>query len=124
MAVRVWTVSWPMTIAPPTKHEEDQEGIGDALGHLPQLADPGLGGDVGGGQQGVAEQVEDRVERGGDEVAEPVVDGRLDVAGDVEQARRGLGAAADTAAAARRRGGRSGGVARTDLDARWPLTRA
>ncbi len=34
-------------------------------------ADPALGGDVRGGEQGVAEQGEDRVERRGDEVAKP-----------------------------------------------------
>ena len=103
---------------PADQDEQDQEGVGDALGHLPQLADPGLGGDVRGGEQGVAEQGEDRVEGGGDEVAEPVVDGGLDVTGDVEQARRGLAAAAHAAAAAWRRGGGRGGVAGADLDAR------
>ena len=56
---------------PADQDEENQEGIGDAFGHAPQLADPALGGDVGGGKQGVAEEGEDRVERGGDEVAEP-----------------------------------------------------
>ncbi len=97
MAVRVWTVSWPMTIAPPTRTNRTRKASAMPSVICHSSTDPALGGDVRGGEQGVAEQGEDRVERRGDEVAEPVVDGGLDVAGDVEQAGRGLRAAADTA---------------------------
>ena len=67
--------------------EEDQEGIGDAFGHAPQLAHPALVGHVRGGEQGMAEHVQHRVEGRGHQIGEPAVDGRFDVAGDVEEAR-------------------------------------
>ena len=108
----------------PAHHDEEhQEGVGDAFGHPPQLADPALGGDIRGGEQGVAEEGKDRVECGGDQVSEPAVDGGLDVPGDVEESWRGLIAATHGAAAARRRRGGRGAVSRADLDSRRPLTR-
>ena len=86
---------------PADEHEQDQEGVRDARRHLPQLADPALGGDVRGCASRVLPiTVKIGFEASVTTVLEPAVDRGLDVAGDVEQPRRGRAAAAHRPAAA------------------------
>ena len=92
--------------------EQHERAVRKPCCHLPQLAHPALSSDVWSREEGVAHQVEHRVERCGDDVAEPAVDRGLDVAGDVEQAGRGLLASGQRPVAPRRR---RGGRRRADL---------
>lgn len=58
----------------PRKDHEHQGGVGNAQGETPQLPDPGVSVQAGGGES-AAQQAKDRIERRGDEFAQPGVDG-------------------------------------------------
>src|SRR5207302_2467363 len=94
--------------------QQHQQRVGNPERVRPQLADATRADHLRRRQQGLADQLERRVEGVGDEVAEPVVDRLLDLAGDVPEGRMALATAGDAAA---RAAAAWGWTLRTDLDA-------
>ena len=95
--------------------QQHEQRVGDPERVRPQLADAIRADDLRRRQQRLADQLERRVEGVGDEVAEPVVDRLLDLAGDVPEGGVALAPAGDAAAGAAAAG--AGRNLRTDLDA-------
>ena len=72
------------------KQEEHEQAVGDPEREQPDLSDLALPGDLRGGEHGLADQVEHRVQGVGDEAAEPGVDPVAHAAGDVPPGRLAL----------------------------------